>query len=79
MFLHSNPGQLTHEVLVTLMAEVMAILNARSLVPISTDPDNPTILTPAMILIQKMERVTAPPGDFDYSTLHKNNGNKCNV
>lgn len=71
MLLRSDSNRLTHEVLTTLMAEVTAILNARPLIPVSTDPDNPYILTPAMILTQKMTPVTAPPGDFDYKDLHK--------
>ncbi len=45
--------RLTHEILVTLMAEVMAIINARPLVPVSTDPDSPEILTPVLLLTQK--------------------------
>ncbi|XP_035536922.1 uncharacterized protein LOC118342476 [Morone saxatilis] len=72
MLLRSDTNRLTHEVLTTLMAEVMAILNARPLTPVSTDPDNPTILTPAMILTQKTTPVTAPPGDFVHKDLHKN-------
>lgn len=51
-------SQLTHEVLVTLMAEITAIINARPLVPISTDPEAPLILTPDMRLTQK---TGAPP------------------
>lgn len=54
---------LSHEVLCTLMAEVMAIINARPLIPISTDPESPFLLTPAMILTQKVG-VPPPPGDF---------------
>jgi len=34
---------------------------------VSTDPDNPSVLTAAMILTQKMT-----PGDFDHKDLHKN-------
>ncbi|XP_039642648.1 uncharacterized protein LOC120549660 [Perca fluviatilis] len=71
MLLQSDTKHLTHEVLTTLMAEVMAILNARPLIPVSTDSDNLTILTPAMILTQKITPVTAP-GDFDHKDLHKN-------
>ena len=38
--LHELPTkQLTHEVLTTLMAEVVAIMNSRPLTPVSTDPD----------------------------------------
>ena len=56
--------RLTHEVLSTVMAEVMAIINARPLVPISTDPDSPGILTPAMLLTQKVSAVSAWAGNF---------------
>lgn len=38
---------LTHKVLVTLMAEVAAVINARPLIPVSSDPESPLILTPA--------------------------------
>ena len=41
------PIHLTHEVLATLMAEVTAIVNARPLVPVPSDPEMPEILTPA--------------------------------
>lgn len=54
---------LSHEVLCTLMAEVSAIINARPLIPVSTDPDSPFILSPALILTQKV-CVRPPPGTF---------------
>ena len=63
------PGNLTHEVLTTLMAEVSAIINARPLVPISTDPEAPEVLTPASLLTQKSTSLTAPPGDFNSKDL----------
>ncbi|XP_033755669.1 uncharacterized protein LOC117338425 [Pecten maximus] len=44
---------LTHEVLTTFMAEVSSIVNSRPLVPVSTDPDNPMVLSPMMLLTQK--------------------------
>lgn len=61
---------LPHEVLCTLMSEVSAIINARPLVPVSSDPDNPFILTPAVLLTQK---VGAPPpsGEFSDKDLHR--------
>lgn len=55
--------QLTHDVLCTLMAEVSAIINARPLLPVSSDPDNPFILSPSMLLTQK-SCLIPPPGDF---------------
>lgn len=47
---------LTHDVLVTLMAEVSAIVNARPLVSVSTDPESPSVLSPATLLTMKTEQ-----------------------
>lgn len=62
--------RLSHEVLCTLMSEVSAIINARPLVPVSADPDAPFILTPAMLLTQKVG-APPPPGDFLDTDLHR--------
>ncbi|XP_035984516.1 uncharacterized protein LOC118558168 [Fundulus heteroclitus] len=69
MLLRTGHTHLTHEVLSTLMAEVMAIMNARPLVPVSNDPEMPTILTPAMLLTQKTSTVSAPSGEFKMGDL----------
>ena len=69
MLLQRKPN-LTHEVLCTFMAEVTAIINARPLIPVSTDPQSPFILTPAILLTQKVG-APAPPGDFDNKDLFK--------
>ncbi len=53
MFQDLGQTQLSHDVLVTLMAEVSAIVNARPLVPVSSDPEVPDVLTPCMLLMQK--------------------------
>ena len=71
MLLQPGPTRLTHEVLTTLMAEVMAIINARPLVPITTDSDTPTVLTPAMILTQKAGAAPVPEGTFDLKDIYK--------
>ncbi|XP_024118967.1 uncharacterized protein LOC112140289 [Oryzias melastigma] len=55
--------RLTHEVLSTLMAEVVAIMNARPLIPVSSDPDNPQVLSPSILLTQK-SGVSPPLADF---------------
>ena len=52
------------------MAEVAAIINARPLVPVSTDPDDPFILTPATLLTQKVSILSAPVND-QVKDLHK--------
>ena len=71
MFKDLGPTQLTHDVLVTLMAEVSAIINARPLLPVSSDPEVPEILTPAMLLTQKQGvSATNAPGDLSQKDLH---------
>lgn len=63
--------RLTHEVLSTLMAEVIAIMNARPLVPISYVADIPEMLSPATLLTQKASVAPAPLGDFKLDHLCK--------
>lgn len=46
------------------MAEVTAIVNARPLVPVSSDPESPLILTPSMLLTQKICTPASPLGEF---------------
>ncbi|XP_037833184.1 uncharacterized protein LOC119617312 [Kryptolebias marmoratus] len=71
LLLQTSTTRLTHEVLVTLMAGVMAIMNSRPLVPISNDPEAPKVLSPAMLLTQKAGAVPTPPGDFELKDLYK--------
>ena len=63
--------KLIHEVLVTFLAEVAAIINARPLVPMTADPDDLFILTPAALLTEKVNNVPAPAGEFEDSDLYK--------
>lgn len=63
--------KLTHEVLVTFMAEVVAFINARPLVPVTMDPNHSFILTPAALLTQKTKIVSAPAGEFGVADLYK--------
>lgn len=67
MLLQSGPTQ----VLITLMAEVMSIMNTRPLVPVTTDPELPSVITPAMLLMQKAGAAPAPEGVFDLKDLYK--------
>lgn len=66
-----QPSHLSHEVLSTFMAEVSAIINARPLTTISTDASAPLLLTPAMILSQKVCSSPPPPGSFVDADLHR--------
>lgn len=70
MFLQLK-DKLTHEVLVTFMAEVAAIINGRPLFPLTTDSKDSFILTPAALLTQKVNVLSAPSGDFGVSDLYK--------
>ncbi|XP_037400651.1 uncharacterized protein LOC119265122 [Pygocentrus nattereri] len=69
LLLKLNPSYLTHEILVTLMAEVTAIMNSRPLVSVSSDPEAPAVLTPSMLLTHKKDTLAAPSGDFDVNDL----------
>lgn len=66
--------RLTHEVLTTLMAEIMAIMNSRPLVPISYDAEIPEILSPATLLTQKASVTPAPPGISNWTTYARDSG-----
>lgn len=58
LLLKTSTTRLTHEILTTLLAEVMAIVNARPLVPVSTGPETPEVLSLAMLLTQKARVVS---------------------
>lgn len=65
MLLQNSHTHLTHDMLATFLAEVSAIMNARPLAPISSDPNSPALLTPATLLTQKVGVLSPPPGDFE--------------
>ena len=56
--LETKRTRTAHKVLCTFMAEANAIVNARPLVPLSTDPENLCVLSPAALLTQKTEEKT---------------------
>ena len=69
-------GSLTHEVLTTFMCEVMAIVNARPLVPVSSDPENPHVLSPSVILTQKLDVDVQPFADIEQRDMYKAQWNR---
>ncbi|XP_068120871.1 uncharacterized protein [Hyperolius riggenbachi] len=71
IFLQAGTARLTHESLVTFMAEVTAIINARPLTPVLSDPEEPFLLTPATLLTQKTGKVSPPPGEFSTKDMYK--------
>ena len=64
MFAELGSHQLTHELLVTLMAEVTAIVYARPISAIPTDADEPQSLSPSRLLTMKTRPLGPPPGNF---------------
>ncbi|KAK3107442.1 hypothetical protein FSP39_014704 [Pinctada imbricata] len=71
MLLDVKHSKLTHEVLTTLMAEVMAIMNSRPLVPVSTDSDSPFVLSPQMLLTQKTSEIPTTFQDLDVPDIYR--------
>ncbi|XP_069101998.1 uncharacterized protein [Argopecten irradians] len=53
MLIDMKGRALTHEILTTLMAEVVAIMNSRPIAPVSSDPQDATVLSPSVLLTQK--------------------------
>ncbi|KAK3736788.1 hypothetical protein QZH41_011735, partial [Actinostola sp. cb2023] len=70
MFAELGRSRLTHELLVTLMAEVAAIVNARPIAALPSDVDDPLPLSPAMLLTMKTRPLGPPPGEFIPSDLY---------
>ncbi|XP_048770227.2 uncharacterized protein LOC125676398 [Ostrea edulis] len=70
--LSDTPGNsLTRKVLVTFMCEVMAIVNARSLVPVSNDPDNPLVLSPSVMVTQMTKSYAQTFNQINQSDVYK--------
>ena len=53
MLFQEGRKEITHEVLVTLMAEVCAILNSRPIAAIDSDSSSLLVLSPNILLTQK--------------------------
>lgn len=71
IILETSHKQMTHEVLVTFMAEISAIVNARPIAPVSSDPENPMILSPSTLLTQKQFTDVAPFENLDVKQMYK--------
>ncbi len=65
-----GPRQLTHDLLVTLMAEASAIVNARPIAALPTDPDHVQPLSPATLLTMKTRPLASPLGRFTFQDLY---------
>ena len=70
MLLELGSSQLTHELQVTLMSEVAAIVNSRPITAIPSDIYEPHPLSPAMLLTQKTRPLGPLPGSFTARDLY---------
>lgn len=70
MLIESGVQKLTHELLVTLMSEVAAIVNSRPITAIPSDTDEPLPLTPSTLLTQKTRPLGPLPGKFVSQDLY---------
>ena len=70
MLVETGAQKLTHELLVTLMSEVAAIVNSRPITAIPSDTDEPLPLTPSTLLTQKTRPLGPLPGKFVSQDLY---------
>ena len=77
MFAELGASQLTHELLVTLIAEVSPIVNARPIAAIPSDVDEPQSLSPAMLQTMKTRPLGPPPGKFVPTDLYARRCWRC--
>ena len=70
MLLETGTQKLTHELLVTLMSEVAAIVNCCPITAIPSDTDEPLPLSPSTLLTQKTRPLGPLPGKFVSQDLY---------
>ena len=54
----------------TFLAEASSIVNNRPIVPVSTDPDSPCVLTPNILLTQETGGVSESPLNLNLRDLY---------
>ncbi|VDI38982.1 Hypothetical predicted protein [Mytilus galloprovincialis] len=75
LLMEASRNKLTHEMLVTFLAEASAIVNSRPLVPLTTDPENPMPLSPSLLLTQKPQQIIKDQRIIDSKICTINSGN----
>ena len=68
MLLQNKFKDLTHEVPSTLMRVVCAMVNSRPLVPVSSDPENPSVIWLSLLLTQKSALSCGSFGQVEFGT-----------
>ena len=79
MMLDISAKHLTHDVLVTLMAEVCAIINGRPIVPVSSDSENPLVLTPSTLLTHKTDHISDVGITCDLKDLYRSEWKRVQI
>ena len=70
MFTELGQSQLTHELLVTVMTEVVAIVNVRPIAVLLSDTGDPQPLSPATLLTMKTRAARPPPGQLMQTDIY---------
>lgn len=70
---------LTHDVLATFMAEVSAIINARPIVPVSSDSEAPEILSPSTLLTHKVNPPTSFTQNLSLKDIYRNEWKRVQI
>lgn len=71
ILLSTKVKTLTHETLTTFMAEVCAIMNARPIAEISSDPESPLILSPSILLTGKVDYLPVVSHSLDIRDIYR--------
>ena len=79
MFSSTDCKSLTHEVLCTLMAEVTCIMNSRPITTVSNDSSSPTVLSPNMLLTQKVNSDIEPYNNFSIRDMYRSQWRQVQV
>ncbi|XP_056022195.1 uncharacterized protein LOC130055048 [Ostrea edulis] len=75
MLLRTNSKGITHEILTTFMAEVCSIINSRPIIPVSSDSEDSAVLTPNILLTQKIDSLPNDLPELELKMRIAPNGN----
>ena len=79
MLLEHGRRSLTHEVLTTFLTEASSIINSRPLIPVSTDSENPFVLTPSSLLTQSQKHLLILIQMLSKTIFLENSGKESNT
>ena len=71
MLLRNDSKAITNEILTTFMAEVCSIINSRPIIPVSSDPEDATVLTPNILLTQKIDALPTELPDLNIKDAYR--------